>query len=127
MSYSYDPQNIFANILRGEIPNSTVAESDHALAFKDINPGAVHHVLVIPKGAYVNFDHFSGAASDAEILDFYRLAGKITQELGISPDAGRGYRVIGNAGPDGVQDVPHFHLHILGGQHMGRMLPNKTA
>jgi histidine triad (HIT) family protein len=122
MSYTYDSQNIFAKILRGEIPNSTVAETDHSLAFKDINPGAPHHVLVIPKGAYVNFDHFSGAASDTEILDFYRLAGKITNDLGISPDGGLGYRVIGNSGEHGVQDVPHFHLHILGGHSMGRML-----
>ena len=127
MSYTYDPQNIFAKILRGEIPNTTVAESDHTLAFNDITPGAVHHVLVIPKGAYVNFDHFARAASDEEIADFYRTAGKITQDLGISPDQGQGYRVIGNSGTHGVQEVPHFHLHILGGQPMGRMLPNKPS
>ena len=122
MAYDYDDQNIFAKILRGEIPNDTVAETDHSLAFKDIYPQAPHHVLVIPKGAYVTADHFATTASDAEIVDFWRTYGQICNELGVTPDAGAGYRIISNAGTDGVQDVPHFHLHILAGRPLGRML-----
>jgi len=122
MAYRYDDQNIFAKILRGEIPNDTVAETDHTLAFKDIQPQAPHHVLVIPKGAYVTADHFAAEASDAEITDFWRTFGAICADLNVTPDAGAGYRIIANAGTDGVQDVPHFHLHILGGRHLGRML-----
>ncbi len=122
MAYTYDDQNIFAKILRGEIPNNTVAETEHTLAFSDINPQAPHHVLVIPKGAYVTADHFARDASEAEIIDFWRVFGKISTELGVTPDTGQGYRIISNAGEDGVQEVPHFHLHILGGRRLGRML-----
>lgn len=122
MGYIYDDQNIFAKILRGEIPNDTVAESEHTLAFKDIHPQAPHHVLVIPKGAYVTADHFATAASDVEIADFWRVFGSICSSLGVTPDAGEGYRIISNAGQHGVQDVPHFHLHILAGRPLGRML-----
>lgn len=122
MAYDYDNQNIFAKILRGEIPNDTVAETDHTLAFKDIQPKAPHHVLVIPKGPYVTADHFATAASDAEIVDFWRTYGKICTGLGVTPDTSAGYRIISNAGIDGVQDVPHFHLHILAGRPLGRML-----
>lgn len=121
MAFDYDDQNIFAKILRGEIPNNTVAETEHTLAFADIYPQAPFHVLVIPKGAYVCFDHFAAEASDAEIADFHRVAAKICAE--VSPRAGgAGYRTISNAGEDAVQEVPHYHMHILGGRPLGRML-----
>jgi histidine triad (HIT) family protein len=122
MAYTYDPQNIFAKILRGEIPNTTVLETDHCLAFRDIQPQAPEHILVIPKGSYVCFDHFAAAASDAEIVDFTRTVGKICDAVGVSPDAGDGYRLIANSGENGVQDVPHLHVHILGGRRLGRMV-----
>ncbi|QOL81824.1 HIT domain-containing protein [Pseudooceanicola spongiae] len=120
MPYSYDDQNIFAKILRGEIPNNTVIETDHTLAFADIHPQAPTHVLVIPKGAYVTYEHFAAEASDAEILDFTRTVAKICAGAGITQD--NGARYISNAGPHGVQEVPHFHLHILAGRTMGRMV-----
>ena len=125
MAYAYDDQNIFAKILRGEIPNDTVLETQHSLAFRDINPGAPSHVLVIPKGPYVNFDHFSSDASDEEITDFIRAVGEVAaaEKLTQAGD-GNGYRLISNAGPDGVQEVPHLHIHVLGGKVLGRMLPN---
>jgi histidine triad (HIT) family protein len=123
MAYAYDDQNIFARILRGEIPNDTVMETEHTLAFNDIRPQAPVHVLVIPKGAYVTFDHFAAAASDAEIADFHRVAAKIVAEAGIGPgDGGAGYRTLSNAGDHAVQEVPHYHMHILAGRPLGRML-----
>jgi len=123
MAYAYDDQNIFAKILRGEIPNDTVLETDHALAFNDIAPQAPHHVLVIPKGAYVNFDHFAADASDAEIAGFTRAVGQVCEMLGVAPGAGgAGYRILSNAGADGVQDVPHLHVHVLAGRPLGPML-----
>ncbi|MCC5969584.1 MAG: HIT domain-containing protein [Pararhodobacter sp.] len=123
MAYNYDPQNIFARILRGEIPCSKVHETPHALAFNDIRPQAPHHVLVIPKGSYVNADHFALEATDAEIVDFTRCIGHICKSLGLQPGAGgQGYRLIANSGEDGVQEVPHYHVHILGGRVLGRML-----
>ncbi len=125
MGYTYDDQNIFAKILRGEVPNNTVLETEHTLAFNDISPQAPIHILVIPRGAYVNFDHFTNTATDAEIVDFNRSVGKICQMAGVSPDVGEGYRLIANSGSHGVQDVPHMHVHILGGRMLGRMLqPN---
>ncbi|MEZ5910829.1 MAG: HIT domain-containing protein [Paracoccaceae bacterium] len=123
MAYSYDHQNVFARILRGEIPNKTVLETEHSLAFHDIGPQAPVHVLVIPKGAYVNYDHFAAEASDAELADFTRTIGKVCTQLGIRPgEGGNGYRVISNAGHDGVQEVPHLHVHLLGGRVLGRMV-----
>jgi len=122
MTYDYDDQNIFAKILRGEIPNSTVKETEHTLAFSDIQPQAPHHVLVIPKGAYVTADHFAAEASETEIVDFWRTFAGICADIGVTPDSGDGYRIISNAGNDGVQEVPHFHLHILAGRPLGRML-----
>lgn len=123
MPYSYDDTNIFARILRGEIPNKTVAESTHTLAFEDIQPAAPHHVLVIPKGRYVSYDHFAAEAPDAEIVDFHRTVAEVTRKLGLSLDeGGKGFRAITNAGEHGVQEVPHFHLHILGGHSIGRMV-----
>lgn len=128
MAYSYDDTNVFARILRGEIPNKTVKESSHTLAFHDIGPQAPVHVLVIPKGKYVNFDHFAAEASDAEIIDFMRTAAEVCRMVGVNPDAaGQGYRTISNAGAHGVQEVPHYHLHILGGRILGRMLPRVEA
>ncbi len=123
MSYVYDPENVFAKILRGEIPNKTVFETEHTLAFEDINPQAPTHVLVIPKGPYATFDHFVSAASEIEIADFFRSVGKVAEQTGVAESAGGdGYRTITNAGPNGVQEVPHFHLHVLGGRRLGRML-----
>ncbi|WP_102110359.1 HIT domain-containing protein [Oceaniglobus roseus] len=123
MPYAYDDQNIFAKILRKEIPNDTVMETEHTLAFRDIRPQAPHHVLVIPKGSYVCHDHFCIAASDAEIVDFMRVSGKVCQMLGIQPgEGGQGFRTISNAGEHGVQEVPHYHMHILAGRGLGRML-----
>ena len=119
MAYAYDDQNIFAKILRGEIPNKTVAETGHSLAFEDIQPQAPTHILVIPKGPYVCFDHFAQEASEAEIVDYVRLVGDICKEQGLEQD---GFRLISNAGRDGVQEVPHLHVHILAGRPLGRML-----
>ena len=123
MAYEYDDQNIFAKILRGEIPNDTVLDTEHTLAFRDIAPQAPEHVLLIPKGAYVTADHFALSASDAEILDFTRAVGTVCRMMGVQPgEGGAGYRTISNAGRDGVQEVPHYHLHVLGGRTLGRML-----
>lgn len=120
---SYDTSNIFARILRGEIPNDTVAENAHALAFRDIRPQAPVHVLVIPKGAYVSYDDFAANASDDEIVGFHRLVAQVAQSEGLSlADGNQGFRAITNAGAHGVQEVPHFHLHLLGGRPLGRML-----
>lgn len=119
---AYDPTNIFARILRGEIPNKTVLETEHTLAFHDIAPKAPVHVLVIPKGAYVTYDDFAAHASEAEIVDFHRAVARITRELGLDLDSGKGFRAITNAGEHGLQEVPHFHLHILGGQPIGPLV-----
>jgi len=128
MSYQYDDQNIFAKILRGEIPCDTVLETEHALAFRDIQPQAPVHVLVIPKGSYVNADHFGETASDTEIAGFTRAVAQVARATGVAETAGGGgYRIIANTGPDGRQDVPHFHVHIAGGERMGRMLPKRES
>jgi len=125
MAYTYDPNNIFAKILRGEIPNDTVLETEHALAFRDIAPQAPEHVLVIPKGAYVSFDHFATEAGADEIVGYIRAVGEVSKILGVDLDSdGDGYRMIANTGRNGVQDVPHLHVHILAGKFLGRMLPN---
>ena len=120
MAWDYDDGNVFARILRGEIPNATVMETEHTLAFRDIRPLAPVHVLVIPKGAYVNYDHFGAAASEAEIVDFTRVVARVCAELGLVE---RGYRLISNAGAEGGQEVPHMHVHVVGGHGLGRMLP----
>ena len=120
MAYVYDPTNIFARILRGEIPNKTVMETTHTLAFHDIHPQAPVHVLVIPKGPYVTFDHFAAEASAAQILDFHRACAAVCALLDLAP--GLGYRTISNAGVQGLQEVPHYHLHILAGKMMGRLI-----
>lgn len=122
MPYTYDTQNIFAKILRGEIPNTTVLETEHSLAFRDLYPQAPTHVLVIPKGPYASFDHFAAEAQDAEILDYIRAVGEVCRLEGVTLTAGEGFRMISNAGAHGVQEVPHLHVHILGGRALGRML-----
>lgn len=120
---SYDDSNIFARMLRGEIPNDTVAENAHALAFRDIRPQAPVHILVIPRGRYVSYDDFAANASDDEIVGFNRLVAEVARAEGLSlADGGDGFRAITNAGAHGVQEVPHFHLHLLGGRPMGRMV-----
>jgi len=115
----YDDNNIFARILRGEIPSRKVYEDEHALAFHDINPQAPHHVLVIPKGRYVSWDDFSATASDAEIAGFVRAVGKVARDAGIVDP---GYRLLANIGPDSHQEVPHLHVHIFAGRPLGPML-----
>jgi len=116
---AYDPNNIFARILRGEIPNRTVYEDEHALAFHDINPLTPTHVLVIPKGAYVSFADFSAKASDAEIVGFVRAVGKVARDLGAEDP---GYRIVANNGADARQEVPHLHIHVFAGADLGRMI-----
>jgi histidine triad (HIT) family protein len=118
MDFTYDPQNIFARILRGEIPNKTVFENAHALAFHDIAPQAPIHVLVIPKGAYVSLDHFARDASAEEHFGFMQAVAEVCKITGV--DAG--FRAISNTRTHGRQDVPHYHLHILGGRQLGLML-----
>ncbi len=119
MAQSYDPTNIFARILRGEIPNKTVLETAHTLAFHDIHPQAPIHVLVIPKGPYATFDHFAAEASAEELVDFHRTCAKVIEMVGALPG---GYRGVTNAGEHGMQEVPHYHLHILGGRVLGRLV-----
>ena len=115
----YDDQNIFAKILRGEIPSRTVYEDEWALAFHDINPQAPIHILVIPKGAYVSWDDFSAKASEAEIAGFIRAVGHVAREQGL---VAPGYRLLANAGIDSHQEVPHLHVHLFGGKALGPML-----
>ena len=115
----YDDSNIFARILRGELPSKTVYEDDYALAFHDINPQAPLHILVIPKGPYVSWDDFSERGSDAEIAGFVRAVGKVACDAGL---AARGYRLLANVGPDSHQEVPHLHVHIFAGKPLGPML-----
>ena len=115
----YDPQNVFARILRGEIPSNTVYEDEWALAFHDINPLAPVHVLVIPKGAYVSMADFSAGASDAEFVGFFRAVGKIARDLGLEEG---GYRMLTNTGAAAHQEVPHLHVHLFAGAPLGPML-----
>ena len=115
----YDPGNIFARILRGEIPSRRVYEDDFAVAFHDINPQAHVHVLVIPRGAYVSWADFSARADDAEIAGFVRAVGTVARHLGLEEP---GYRLLANAGHDAHQEVPHLHVHIFGGRPLGAML-----
>jgi histidine triad (HIT) family protein len=115
----YDDSNVFARILREELPSSRVYEDDFALAFHDINPLAPVHILVIPKGAYVSWDDFSETASDAEVAGLTRAVGKVARDAGLVP---QGYGVMSNVGLRGGQEVPHLHIHIFGGQSLGPML-----
>jgi len=115
----YDDANVFARILRGEIPSKTVYEDEWALAFHDINPLAPVHVLVVPKGRYCSFADFSALASAEEIVGFARAVGKVARELGLEAP---GYRLLANVGADSGQEVPHFHVHLFAGRLLGRML-----
>jgi diadenosine tetraphosphate (Ap4A) HIT family hydrolase len=116
---TYDDQNIFAKILRGEIPCNKVAEDEHTLAFADINPARAVHVLVIPKGAYVDWQDFAARASAEEQAAFTRMIAHVAEVTGI---ADSGFRVISNIGVNGHQEVPHLHMHVLGGEPVGRMV-----
>ena len=116
---AYDRSNIFARILRGEIPCQKVFEDAHVLAFHDIRPQTPTHILVVPKGEYESSDDFAATASDAEIAALMRAAGRIAREQGL---AETGYRLLANHGRDAHQEVPHFHLHIFGGRDLGRMV-----
>jgi histidine triad (HIT) family protein len=115
----YDDSNIFARILRGEIPSDRVYEDEHALAFRDINPQAPVHILVIPKGAYVSWDDFSERGAEAEIAGFVRAVGRVAREAGL---VAPGYRLLANTGLASGQEVPHLHIHIFGGRGLGPML-----
>ena len=118
----YDDTNIFAKILRGEIPSKRVYEDDYALAFHDINPQAPIHILVIPKGRYVSWDDFSAKASDAEIAGFVRAVGQVARDNGL---VAPGYRLLANIGGHGHQEVPHLHVHLFGGRQFFHMLPKE--
>ncbi|TCZ64041.1 histidine triad nucleotide-binding protein [Roseicella aquatilis] len=120
----YDEANIFARILRGEIPCKRVAEDDHALAFHDIHPQAPTHILVIPKGSWVSAADFHAGASAEAIAGFWRMVAAVAKAQGL--EAG-GYRILSNMGADGGQEVPHFHVHIFGGRRLGRMVPPAPA
>lgn len=115
----YDDQNIFAKILRDEIPSKRVYEDEFAVAFHDINPVAPYHVLVIPRGPYVSWDDFTARASDAEIAGFIRAVGHVAREAGLVEP---GYRLLANAGVDSGQEIPHLHVHIFAGKALGPML-----
>jgi diadenosine tetraphosphate (Ap4A) HIT family hydrolase len=115
----YDDSNIFARILRGEIPANKVYEDEHALAFHDINPLSPTHILVIPKGPYVSWDDFSARASAEEIAGFVRAVGRVARDSGLVEP---GYRLLANAGLNAGQEVPHLHVHIFGGRALGPML-----
>ncbi len=117
---SYDEENIFARILRGELPCDKVFEDDEVLAFRDINPQAPVHVLVIPKGAYVSLVDFTRDAPPEVVGRFFRRVGEIATQLGVDDE---GFRTIANTGVHGGQEVPHFHVHICAGRPLGRMIP----
>lgn len=120
---TYEENNIFAKILQGDIPCDKVYEDDHVLAFNDINPQAPVHILVIPKGKYISIDDFGAKAGAGEIKAFYAAVSKIVAEKDLQDG---GFRCIANAGINGGQEVPHFHLHILGGKSLGPMLSRAT-
>ena len=117
---SYDKDNVFAKILRGEIPCDKVFENEHSLAFNDISPQAKIHVLVIPKGAYKDIDDFCTNASEEEIIGFTKAVSEVFKITGVSESkGGKGFRALANTGSDGSQEVPHFHLHVMGGEALG--------
>ena len=119
----YDKNNIFAKILRGEIPCKKIYEDDYVLAFHDVNPQKKIHALVIPKGEYVNLDDFSSNATEKEIVGLIKGIGEVAKKLGVSEAAkGEGYRSLVNVGAHGGQEVPHLHFHIFGGEKIGRMV-----
>jgi diadenosine tetraphosphate (Ap4A) HIT family hydrolase len=121
---TYDPNNVFARILRGEIPCKKVLETRHALAFHDIHPQAPVHVLVIPKGPYVSMEDFSAKAGDDEIADFIRAVGETARMVGVVES---GYRILANNGANANQEVPHLHIHIFAGRRLGRMIDRPSS
>ena len=124
MTQAYDDNNVFARILRGEIPCKKAYESEHALAFHDINPQSPTHILVIPKGRYVDYDDFAANASEAEIADYVRAIGTVAREAGVAES---GYRILSNCGRDAHQEVPHLHVHIFAGRDLGGMIARQKA
>jgi histidine triad (HIT) family protein len=116
---TYDRNNVFARIVRGELPCTKVHEDEHVLAFRDIAPQAPSHVVLIPKGEYVSVDDFSATASDAELAAFMRAIGQVARQQGVGEG---GYRILANYGQAAHQEVPHFHLHVFGGRDLGPML-----
>ena len=119
---SYDKNNIFAKILRKEIPCKKIFENDHVLSFYDINPQKKIHALVIPKGDYINLDDFNNRASDEEIVALSKAITEVSKILGISTDTGKGYRALTNLDDHGGQEVPHLHFHLFGGEKIGKMV-----
>ena len=117
----YDDANVFAKILRGELPCAKVHEDEHALAFHDIDPQAPIHILVVPKGRYVSWEDFSATASDAEIAGFVRAVGQVARDNGL---VAPGYRLLANIGGHGHQEVPHLHVHLFGGRQFREMIPD---
>ena len=119
---SYDDNNIFAKILRSEIPCNKIYEDEYVLSFHDINPQKKIHALVIPKGKYLDLDDFNSKASDKEIVGLLKGISIVAKKLGISLDVGKGYRVLSNLSEDGGQEVPHLHFHLFGGERVGKMV-----
>ena len=119
---SYDDNNIFAKILRGEIPCKKIYEDEFVLSFHDINPQKKIHALVIPKGKYIDLDDFCRNASTNEMVGMFKGIEKVAKKLGISVDSGKGYRALSNIGVDGGQEVPHLHFHLFGGEKIGKMV-----
>ena len=119
---SYDENNIFAKILRGEIPCDKIYEDDYVLSFHDINPQKKIHALVIPKGKYINLDDFNKNASEKEIVGLLKGISVVAKKLGVSSDVARGYRTLSNISEHGGQEVPHLHFHIFGGENIGKMV-----
>ena len=119
---SYDKNNIFAKILRKEIPCKKIFENDHVLSFHDINPQKKFHALIIPKGEYIDLDDFNNRASDKEIVALSKAITEVSKILGISTDTGKGYRALTNLSEDGGQEVPHLHFHLFGGEKVGKMV-----
>ena len=119
---NYDKNNIFAKILRGEIPCKKIYEDDYVLSFHDINPQKKIHAIVIPKGKYIDLDDFSKKASSDEMVGLFKGIGIVAKKLGISIDAGKGYRALVNIGENGGQEVPHLHFHLFGGERVGKMV-----
>ena len=118
----YDKNNIFAKVLRKEIPCKKILENDHVLSFYDINPQKKIHALVIPKGDYINLDDFNNRASDQEIIALSKAITEVSKMLGISTDTGKGYRAITNLDEHGGQEVQHLHFHLFGGEKIGKMV-----
>ena len=119
---SYDKNNIFAKILRKEIPCKKIFENNHVLSFYDINPQKKIHALVIPKGDYINLDDFNNRAPDQEIVALSKAITEVSKILGISTDTGKGYRALTNLDDHGGQEVPHLHFHLFGGEKIGKMV-----